>query len=106
MGLIISVLHDYKLYKEIVSYHYYYYYYYPVTASIYLQDYLNILQPLSNTWKIKIIETKSANVTFTLRKKECTTVSIHNTRIPMAQACKYSSIHQDGLLKRAPNVNG
>jgi hypothetical protein len=40
----------------------------PTTASTCLQQHINLLEASATKWKIKINETKSTEVTFTLRK--------------------------------------
>lgn len=59
----------------------------PVTASTTLQRHLDEIQTWQHKWKIKINETKSAQVTFTLIKerstpsKQHTNTTIHNYEI-------------------------
>jgi len=43
----------------------------PMAASTRLQQHINLLESWATKWKIKINETKSTQVTFTLRKNQC-----------------------------------
>lgn len=70
----------------------------PVTASIILQRQLNDIQTWVNKWKIKMNESKSVQVTFTLRRDQCPPVSLNNTQIPQTSSTKYLGIHLDSRL--------
>jgi hypothetical protein len=43
----------------------------PTTASRNLQEHLNTVENWIKKWKIKVNETKSSHITFTLRKDNC-----------------------------------
>jgi hypothetical protein len=47
---------------------------------------------------MKISETKSTQVTFTLRKNRCPPVFFNNILIPKSQSVKYLGMHMDGKL--------
>jgi hypothetical protein len=53
----------------------------PMTATTRLQQHINLLEAWATKWKIKINETKSTQVTFTLRKNRCPPV-FFNMLIP------------------------
>jgi len=48
--------------------------------------------------KIKVNESKSSHITFTLRKGHCPAVSINQTIIPQTEVVKYLGIHLDCRL--------
>jgi hypothetical protein len=53
-------------------------------ASLRIQNHLNMINLWANRWKIKINETKSIHVTFTLRKSDCHPVTLNNKILPTA----------------------
>ena len=55
----------------------------PQTASLSLQTHLNQLEDWLSNWRIKVNETKSAQVTFTNRKTDCPVVTINGTQLPV-----------------------
>jgi hypothetical protein len=54
----------------------------PTTASLNLQDHLNSIEKWLQKGRMKVNETKSTHITFTLRKEQCPPVSINQTVIP------------------------
>ena len=54
----------------------------PITASTRLQHHLNLLEAWATKWKIKVNETKSTQVTFTLRKGRSPPILFNNIIIP------------------------
>ena len=58
-------------------------------ASSCLQEYLNTLQSWLQTWKIKINESKSTYLTFTLRNEPSPPIYLNNAEIPPATTVKY-----------------
>jgi len=70
----------------------------PRTAAQYLQHHLNLTQDWLRKWRIKINETKSVQITFTLRKGRCPLVKINNVEIPVAAVTKYLGMHLDHKL--------
>jgi hypothetical protein len=61
----------------------------PVTALQRLQDHLDQLEIWLKNWRIHINETKSMQVTFTMKKGLCPTVHINNTEIPQSSTVRY-----------------
>lgn len=70
----------------------------PQIASNITQNNLDNLQQWLKKWKIKVNESKSAHITFTLRKETCPAVTINNVQIPQTQAVKYLGLHLDNKL--------
>jgi hypothetical protein len=70
----------------------------PVIASQRLQGHLDQLENWPKKWRININETKSTQVTFTLRTEECPAVHINNTVIPQSSTAKYLGLHLDFRL--------
>jgi hypothetical protein len=70
----------------------------PKIASQMLQENLNNVQTWLKQWRIKVNETKSVQVTFTLKIETCTPVTINDTLIEQAQEAKYLGIHIDRRL--------
>lgn len=70
----------------------------PNTASHNLQEHLSSLETWLKKWKIKVNESKSSHITFTLRKERCPTVTINQETIPQADAVKYLGLHLDSKL--------
>lgn len=84
----------------------------PIVASQYVQDHLNLLQQWLHRWRIKVNETKSAQVTFTLRKGSCPPVNVNNVEIPQTNEVKYLGLHLDNrlnwkthILKKQKQIN-
>lgn len=67
----------------------------PQTASRILQHHLNKIQKWLETWRIKANETKSAHITFTLKKRSCPAVELNNILLPQVQNVKYLGMHLD-----------
>jgi len=65
----------------------------PVTASARLQHHINLLEAWATKWKIKINETKSIRVTFTLRKNQCPLIFFYNILIPESPSVRYLGMH-------------
>jgi hypothetical protein len=64
----------------------------PVVASNTLQSHLNRIQTWTQKWKIKINETKSAQVNFTLKKEQCPSLYMNRTEIPTTtSACTWTA---------------
>ena len=49
-------------------------------------------------WKIKVNETKSSHITFTLRKDNCPAITINQTVLPQVESVKYLGLHFDCRL--------
>jgi hypothetical protein len=70
----------------------------PTTASLNLQDQLYNIEKWLQKWKMKINETKSPHIMFTLRKGQCPPVCINQTVIPHVEKVKYLGLHFDRRL--------
>jgi hypothetical protein len=70
----------------------------PAQASNNLQRTLDTITDWFRTWRIKINETKSVHITFTLNLNSCPPVTINNTQLPEVSAVKYLGIHLDSKL--------
>jgi hypothetical protein len=71
----------------------------PTTASRNLQEHLNTVE--NNwliKWKIKVNETKSSHITFTLRKDNCPSIIINQTVPSQVESVKYLGLHFDCKL--------
>jgi hypothetical protein len=67
-------------------------------ASSCLQEYLLKLQSWLQTWKIKINESKSSNITFTLRNDPSPPIYLNNVEVPPVATVKYLWLHLDNKL--------
>jgi hypothetical protein len=67
-------------------------------ASSCLQEYLLKLQSWLQTWKIKINESKSTYLTFTLRNDPSPPIYLNNVEIPPAATVKCLGLHLDNKL--------
>jgi len=70
----------------------------PTTASLNLQDLPYNIEKWLQKWKIKVNETKSSHITFTLLKDQCPPVCINQTVIPHVEMVKYLGLHFDHRL--------
>lgn len=70
----------------------------PAAASRNLQASLNNIQAWLKKWKIRINESKSIHVTFTLRRGICPAVLINNQMITQKNEVKYLGLHLDRRL--------
>ncbi|KAL1130335.1 hypothetical protein AAG570_013273, partial [Ranatra chinensis] len=61
----------------------------PNSVSLSLQNHLNRLELWCKRWRIKINQSKSAHVTFSLRRQECPPVTFDNVPIPPANHVRY-----------------
>lgn len=67
-------------------------------ASALLQISLDNISSWLNKWRIKVNETKSVHVTYTLRKETCPPVALNNINIPQAEEAKYLGLYLDRRL--------
>ena len=65
----------------------------PMIASLNLQEHLHIIKKLLKERKIKVNESKSSHITFTLPKGLCLAVNINQTIIPQTEVVKYLGLH-------------
>jgi len=70
----------------------------PTTASTRLQHHINLLEAWATKWKIKINETKSTQVMFTLRKNQYPPIFFNNILIPESPSVRYLGMHMDKKL--------
>lgn len=70
----------------------------PTEASHKLQLHLDLLQKWFVKWKIKVNNSKSAHITFTLKKSTCPRVCFNQAPIPVKTEVKYLGLHLDDKL--------
>jgi hypothetical protein len=70
----------------------------PTLASLNLQEHLHIIEKWLKKLKIKVNESKSFHVRFTLRKGHCPAVNINQTVILQREVVKYLGLHLDCRL--------
>ena len=68
------------------------------TACRMIQSHLNMINQWTKRWKIKVNETKSTHVTFTLRKLVCPPITFNNLVIPSSDEVKYLGLTFDKRL--------
>ena len=67
-------------------------------ASERLQEHLTLVERWLKKWRIKVNESKSSHVTFTMRKDTCLPITLNNKILPMANEVKYLGMHLDRRL--------
>ena len=77
----------------------------PIIASIQLQSHLSRLESWCQNWKVKINETKSCHITFTLKHQICPPISFNNIIIPTSPSTKYLGIYFDKKLNWAHHTH-
>ena len=65
----------------------------PTIVSLNLQEHLNTIEKWLKKWKIKVNESKSSQIMFTLLKGHCPAININQTIIPKTEAVKYLGQH-------------
>jgi len=70
----------------------------PTQTSTNLQEHLIEIITWTRKWKLKINESKSSHILFTLRQGQCPLVQINHTNIPQTETVKYLGIHFDKHL--------
>lgn len=70
----------------------------PITASEHLQLHIDKIEEWLNTWRMQANQSKSTQVTFTLRRGNCPPVTINNSEIPQDNHAKYLGMHMDRRL--------
>ena len=70
----------------------------PTIASMNLQAHLWKIEQCTSKWRLKINETKSAHITFTLRKGTFPQLYINQSTIPQTDTVKYLGLHFDKRL--------
>jgi hypothetical protein len=76
----------------------------PTTASMNIQAHLRKIEHWTRKWRLKINETKSAHIAFTLRKETCPPVHINQAIIPQTETVKYLGLHFDKRLTWGEHV--
>jgi len=69
-----------------------------MTASLNLQDHLHSIKKWLQKWKMKVNQTKSTHITFTLRKGHCPPFCINQTDMPQVENVKYLGLNFDRKL--------
>ena len=59
---------------------------------------MNLVQKWLQDRRIKVNETKSTQVIYTLRRSDCPHVYLNNIEIPRANVAKYLGLHLDGKM--------
>ena len=72
--------------------------FHPKLASANLQESLYAVSKWFKEWRIKVNETKSVQVTFSLRKQNCPQVSLNNINLPQSNTVKHLGLHLDRKL--------
>jgi len=67
-------------------------------ASLNLQEHIHVIKKWLKKWKIKVNESKSSHITFTLRTGHGPAVKINQTTIPQTETVKYIGLHFDCRL--------
>jgi hypothetical protein len=65
----------------------------PMIAAINLQEHLHLIKKLLEKYKIRVNESKSSRIMFTLQKGLCPAVTISQTIIPQTEVVKYLGLH-------------
>ncbi|VVC41489.1 Reverse transcriptase domain [Cinara cedri] len=76
----------------------------PHEASGLLQNHLNSLSHWFNSWKIKINDSKSSHITFSLRPGNCPHIIYENAIIPHTNEVKYLGLLFDRRLTWGPHL--
>jgi hypothetical protein len=71
---------------------------YEANCVLRLQEDLNLIEKWLRDWRIKVNETKSICVIYTLRRTDCPRVYINNVEIPRANVAKYLGLHLDSKM--------
>jgi hypothetical protein len=74
------------------------------TVSDNLQSHLDSLHSWCKHWNIKLNQSKSVQVTFTLRRATCPSVFINQISISIANTTKYLGLYFDRRLKWNPHT--
>ena len=70
-----------------------------------LQERLLEITNWMRKWKLKINESKSSHITFSLRRGKCPPVNINQTDVPQVESVKYLGIHFDRRLTWKAHVS-
>ncbi|KAL4132531.1 hypothetical protein QTP88_009665 [Uroleucon formosanum] len=69
-----------------------------------LQHHTSLIEAWCKNWLIKINESKSTQVTFTLRHGNCPSIKLNNVNIPVSNETKYLGIILDKRLTWGPHL--
>jgi hypothetical protein len=69
-----------------------------------LQATINNIDEWAKKWRIKINQSKSTHITFTLRKQTCPTLQLCSVDQPQKNEVKYLGMHLDRRLTRAKHI--
>lgn len=70
----------------------------PQTASHHVQDHISSVSNWLTNWRLKVNESKSVQVTFTLRRQQCPPISINGIEIQQSKETRYLGMHMDNKL--------
>jgi hypothetical protein len=70
----------------------------PAIATNNLQEHLNKIQLWLKKWRMRANETKSVQITFTLKKDTCPPVQRNNKQLTQTKDVKYMGVHLDRKL--------
>jgi hypothetical protein len=76
----------------------------PTKASRLLQTHLDQYAEWLQQWRIKVNETKSVHIIFTLKQGTCPPALLNGTRIPQSGSIKYLGLHLDRRLTWRTNI--
>lgn len=70
----------------------------PRIASADLQEHVHRIEDWFDKWRIKVNESKSVHITFTLNKQTCPAITLNGVQVPQQKDIKYLGIHLDRRL--------
>ena len=77
----------------------------PHTATNTLQNHLSQIELWCKLWKVKINESKSIHITFTLKHDTCPRLTFNNILIPTSLSTKYLGVHFDKKLTWSHHIH-
>jgi hypothetical protein len=69
-----------------------------------LQATINKIDDCAKKWRIKLNQSKSTHITFTLRNQTCPTVQMGSVDLPQKNEEKYLVMHLDRRMKCAKHI--
>ncbi|KAL7293744.1 hypothetical protein TKK_0012811 [Trichogramma kaykai] len=69
-----------------------------------MQTHMSRMEEWFKTWRISVNETKSVNITFTLKKDTCPPIKLNDKVIPQENQVKYLGMHLDRRLTWRPHI--
>lgn len=70
----------------------------PRVASANLQEHVHEIEDWLDKWRIKVNESKSVHITFTLNKQTCPQITLNAVNVPQKTDIKYLGVHLDRRL--------